>query len=350
MNTIKSLAIQFLGILLFGPAISFAASAALRAPTFEPMDCPKYLVTSEIEVLQQALFSKVDEEEITNLLLGRIDVPALIQNFHQWDEIKLLRFRIQMRNFGSVLMYSDLKLIHQALRDEIARSDRTFDRRKLGLAILTLPKEKLQLFDHNNELDTVLGFHLYEVNRAVSDSIQTSNGTPARFGQERVWQGYDSMPQTGWLELREMMAGLDLKPGQTVVDLGAGFGRLGMLLGLLYPEVSFIGYEIVPERVEESKRVQKILGLSKSKVQFIPVDMSLASFKPAMADIYYAWYPVSETTGEKLFRDLKEISITRPFRLVLLSGFAAKDFSWLELKKNNYQSPGNVYATKSRGS
>lgn len=93
--------------------------------------------------------------------------------------------------------------------------------------------------------------------------------------------------QTPYAELRHMCELAKLGPGDRVVDLGAGYGRLGFILARFYPEAEFLGFEYVRERVEEGQRVFKALGLSKSTL--LEQDLTAPDFILPVADCYFIY-------------------------------------------------------------
>jgi hypothetical protein len=72
------------------------------------------------------------------------------------------------------------------------------------------------------------------------------------------WVGLNPQQlQTTYDELVELVDVIQPDPHSLWLDLGAGYGRLGIVLKALAPEVKFIGYEIVRERVVDGNRVFK---------------------------------------------------------------------------------------------
>lgn len=72
----------------------------------------------------------------------------------------------------------------------------------------------------------------------------------------QTWVGLDpQVLNTPYRELTELILTLGPQPGEHFVDLGAGYGRMGLVLNELCPGVRFSGFEIVKERVEEGNRV-----------------------------------------------------------------------------------------------
>lgn len=74
--------------------------------------------------------------------------------------------------------------------------------------------------------------------------------------------------QTPYPELCRMIEEVD--PGGTVktwVDLGAGYGRLGLLVGAFRPGAQFIGIEIDKKRVREAKRIYQENNLNPASMR-----------------------------------------------------------------------------------
>lgn len=120
-------------------------------------------------------------------------------------------------------------------------------------------------------------------------------------GQE-TWQTKGSdVFLTPYTELRRMLE--LLQPIGTIVDLGAGYGRLGFVIARQFPGVEFIGYEIVQERVEEGARA---LASFSPAAKFLHAD--LTQFTPPPAEYYFLYdYGTREAIAKSL-DDLKEIA------------------------------------------
>lgn len=92
---------------------------------------------------------------------------------------------------------------------------------------------------------------------------------------------------TPYSELFDLCSKLTLDPGSRIVDLGAGYGRLGFILGDHYPEVNFLGLEIVPERVEEGN-----LCLARrrcTRAELLVQDLTSDDFTLPEADVYFLY-------------------------------------------------------------
>ncbi len=57
------------------------------------------------------------------------------------------------------------------------------------------------------------------------------------------------------------MLGLCLRGKRRILDVGCGFGLFGCYFAAMYPEISYSGYDLNPDRIEKAKRAAEKLGL-----------------------------------------------------------------------------------------
>lgn len=119
---------------------------------------------------------------------------------------------------------------------------------------------------------------------------------------------------TPYSELQMMCEKLRPAPGETVVDLGAGYGRLGIVLGHLYPETNFLGYEVVKERVDEGERIFKKHGHSRARL--IEQDLTCGSFKPPDVEYYFIYDYGKVGHIRRTLEQLSEIADRRKFKVI----------------------------------
>lgn len=140
----------------------------------------------------------------------------------------------------------------------------------------------------SEEIDRLLGFRVHEIERDLHERalISDPHGNHHRWGAalhsgNQTWVGlHPETIQTPYDELLRMCEKLKLSTGEKVVDLGAGYGRLGIVIEKLYPGVHFQGIEFVPERVAEGKR----LGIN-----LIQGDLTHPDFFPEEADHFFIY-------------------------------------------------------------
>jgi hypothetical protein len=115
----------------------------------------------------------------------------------------------------------------------------------------------------SEEVDKHFGYEVDRIERDLFLSAKNlrpdgnlTNLSHVLHGGNQTWVGLE--PQvilTPYDELLLICQHLSPKAGQTMVDLGAGYGRLGLVLHKICPGVKFIGHELVSERVVEGNRI-----------------------------------------------------------------------------------------------
>jgi ubiquinone/menaquinone biosynthesis C-methylase UbiE len=131
---------------------------------------------------------------------------------------------------------------------------------------------------------------------------------------QELWFGLDVQALlTPYTELRRILEKLDVRDGQTVIDLGAAYGRMGFVMNRHFGGARFIGYEYVGERVEEGRRALIRFGAKSASL----VHADLAGIKPASGDVYFIYDFGTVKAIEKTLHDLRRIAAQRPIRVVV---------------------------------
>jgi len=133
--------------------------------------------------------------------------------------------------------------------------------------------------------------------------------------RERLYQGSGVGVQSGYSSILLALHSLDVKPGAAVVDLGSGYGRVGIVCSLLRPDIFFTGYEYVPHRVKISNNASRLFGLQMG-LNFEAQDLSLESFAIPDADVYYLYDPFTKETYLHVLRQIVEISQHKKITIV----------------------------------
>ena len=182
------------------------------------------------------------------------------------------------------------------------------------------PNELFPLFDpashtyrdaqvHSAKVDEHLGFQIEKIEAQIEKHFDPPAGS----------QPWICLPhqvlQTPYSEIRYLLSLLDPAPGETLVDLGAGYGRMGLVLSRHYPEVRFLGFEFIPDRVIEGTRILKIHACS-PLIHLEIRDLSQPEFTLPEAEIYFMYDFGSREAIEKALSDLRNIARTRRIRVV----------------------------------
>jgi hypothetical protein len=124
-------------------------------------------------------------------------------------------------------------------------------------------------------IDEYLGFNVYGVEDAlVMNAMEKFPEGNCRswgkslYGGSEAWIGLNPKQlQTTYFEFLQIFETLDPRDGEQLCDLGAAYGRAGIIAGCFYPQVEFIGFEIVKERVDKGNEVFKKLDFKNSRME-----------------------------------------------------------------------------------
>jgi len=169
-----------------------------------------------------------------------------------------------------------------------------------------------QAQDHSEEVDRWLGLRTEEIEAGLRP-VEGQN----------LWIGLPTRTLlTPYTEILEMLSRLRLLPGQTVVDLGAGYGRMGFVVGQHFPGVKFIGYEYVLARVEEARRCLNPWNFPDIRME--QANLADLAFSPAIADAYFLYDYGTREAIRKTLEDLRAIAARQPIT-VIGRGRASRD-------------------------
>ncbi len=168
---------------------------------------------------------------------------------------------------------------------------------------------------HSKQVDQWLGFRINEIEHTLSQSGCRKRAPESEREHQELWLGLAVQNLlTPYTEIRRLLEILKPEPGQTVIDLGAAYGRLGFVLERHFTGVAFTGYEFVGERVLEARRCMKLQQLRQAEM--IHADLSLKSFTPISADFYFIYDFGTPKAIEKILFDLRRQATRKNFHLV----------------------------------
>lgn len=101
-----------------------------------------------------------------------------------------------------------------------------------------------------------------------------------------------SHTQTHYSVLMDLFNYLAPAPGESFIDIGSGFGRVGFFIGLCFPEIKYKGYELVRERVDCSVQVGNRNQFK--NIDFEAMDLLKPSFKLPVSDYYFFYDPLEK--------------------------------------------------------
>jgi hypothetical protein len=158
--------------------------------------------------------------------------------------------------------------------------------------------------EHSREVDQWLGLNAEKIETQVK---------PAE-GQQN-WAGLGAQAlMTPYTELRQILEKLKPGPGETIVDLGAAYGRMAFVIDRWHPEVRFVGYELEAARVADALKAFARAQLKMTKLH--QADLNFAAFQPVAAEYYFIYDYGTRRAIEKTLADLRRISQAQKITVV----------------------------------
>ena len=134
--------------------------------------------------------------------------------------------------------------------------------------------------------------------------------------QERWVKQGPAVFLTPYTEIRCIFEELAPPKGSLVVDLGAGYGRIGFVLARHFPDCNFLGLELVAERVAAGNAALKAFGAKNAELRCA----DLARDVPPLADIYFLYDFGARAAIAACLDRLREVARQRPIALVARGG------------------------------
>ncbi len=186
----------------------------------------------------------------------------------------------------------------------------------------------------SSQIDLALGFKIKHIEEILQTKARElvpekhfDQWGPTLHDGAQTWIGLDfQILQTTYHDLKTLFDFIKPKAGERIIDLGAGYGRLGIYLHHFYPRTEFLGIELVQERVNEGNRLFSQLGSQNKKMQSI--DLSKLDELPE-ADIFFIYDFGSIDHIKHILSMLKNT----PKRMLVVKGKIARQ---IMLKDNDY--------------
>ena len=132
---------------------------------------------------------------------------------------------------------------------------------------------------HSEYLDELFGFRCLEIENQLAKKSSFEKTT---------WKGlHPETLQTPYSQIFHFLKILKQHQIKAIVDFGAGYGRVALVMQSLFPQAKFIGYEIISERFQEAKRVLKALDIENTHM--LNEDIVKDDFKIVQAEAYFIY-------------------------------------------------------------
>lgn len=168
--------------------------------------------------------------------------------------------------------------------------------------------------EHAEAVDAWLGLEVARTEERIVSRAGRESAPGADRGQQ-LWIGLPPRALlTPYTELRLMLELLAPPPGSLLVDLGAGYGRMGFVLARHRPGSLFVGFERVEERVSEGTRALARAGCGQARLECR--DLEARDFIPPRAFAYFIYDYGSREAIARTLRDLMTIAREAPIRVI----------------------------------
>lgn len=159
---------------------------------------------------------------------------------------------------------------------------------------------------HSELVDDWLGLKIAEIEEQLVDKFDPA---VAKEKDERHWIGLPAQSLlTPYTEIRFLLSKLPVQHSH-VVDLGAGYGRMAFVIARHFPATSFLGIEVVSERVREgADALARVVTPQTPSLRLIQGDLVAPDFAMPVAEIYFLYDFGSLSAIEKTLADLARIS------------------------------------------
>lgn len=190
--------------------------------------------------------------------------------------------------------------------------------------------------ENSAKIDQLLGLKITLIEKSLF--LQKEKGL-TRLQKKRTWIGLDIDDlQTTYQEFYNLLKfAKDSYKLKEIIDLGCGYGRLGFISSLFFPEINFKGFDSVVERIEEVKRVSSLLCLQNFEVKC--EDIIGPKFNLPLADAYFIYEFSSPVEMKMMLEKLGELSRNHHFIVVArgrgINSLIQKYSPWLTLDKQS---------------
>ena len=177
--------------------------------------------------------------------------------------------------------------------------------------------------DHSELIDGILGLDVFGVEQKLFRRARAllPRGDIASWGRRmhevnQTWVGlHPKTLLTPYSQIYKILNLLNPKEGQVFVDLGAAYGRVGLVLKSFCPKAKFLGYEYVKERVTEGNRMFEKLHCPNAKL--IAQDLFDDDFEIPEADFFFIYDFGLPSQIEKTIKQLSKISQLKRIKIVV---------------------------------
>lgn len=197
--------------------------------------------------------------------------------------------------------------------------------------LMTSPASYEEAKRQAEKLDQIFGFKFDSIEKNLllkKEEFEKSE----TYQDRQFWIGLDIQSlQTPYSEIVDMVHKLNPKAGDVWIDLGAGYGRVGLILGLLCSDVEFYGYEFITERVDEGNRVRDNWQIKNGSL--LQADLIQDQIDFSKGNVFFLYDFGSRSDVYQMLDKLKNVAAQKPIQVIArgrgVKNWILMDFPWL---------------------
>lgn len=197
--------------------------------------------------------------------------------------------------------------------------------------LMSVPRSYTEAKQQSEKLDALFGFNFTQIEANILSKKEDFK--KHKENQERqFWIGLDVQSlQTPYSEIVEMIQALNPKAGDVWMDLGAGYGRVGLILGLFCLGVEFYGYEFISDRVNEGNRIRENWQIKNGGLIQADLVHDLIDFEKG--HVFFLYDFGSRSDVYQVLEKLKAVASKKPIQVIArgrgIKNWILMDFPWL---------------------
>ncbi len=174
----------------------------------------------------------------------------------------------------------------------------------------------------SKKIDKIIGYRIPKIEqgllkrfRAYDTFAPDAEDRKQHYQGTQTWIGlHPQILQTPYSDMLHFLNILKKYNPKVIVDLGAAYGRMPVVMKAILGEVEFIGYEILPERINEAVRIHKKLNLTNCSMMH--QDILADNFELPKASVYFIYDFSNPMDIRRILQKLKERLHTEQFFIV----------------------------------
>lgn len=146
----------------------------------------------------------------------------------------------------------------------------------------------------SKNIDRKLGFKIPKIEDKLQQKYRAYyrdndlNSRKQHYEGTQTWIGlHPQVLQTPYSDIHRCLSYLLDKEISSIVDIGAGYGRVGIVAKSLFPDVEFKGFEIIKKRSDEGNRIFQKIGLDDCSIS--NEDVLKEDFHLPIAQVYFIY-------------------------------------------------------------